>query len=286
MLGLSLALISSLCWGVADFIGGVQSRRMAVLRVVAVTQGAGLIVLGVVLLARGSGPPGLAKLLPAAGGGIAGVVALASFYRGLAVGTMSIVAPIAATGVAVPVIAGIAGGEHPATLQVVGICAAVVGIVLASRERHEEEAPRAAARASVGLALAAALGFGLFFLGVRASARSDALWSAFAARATSVVVLGLALARARSMFDGAAGGLRGGGAWRRLILAGTLDVSANVLYAIATRHGLLSVVSVLSSLYPLATVLLARIVLGERVRAVQEAGVAAALAGVLLIAAG
>jgi drug/metabolite transporter (DMT)-like permease len=279
MLGMALALCSSLCWGVADFIGGVQSRRSAVLRVVLLSQGAGLVVLIGVLAVQGHGAPALHRLLPAAAGGVAGVAALAAFYQGLSIGTMSIVAPIAATGVSVPVVVGIAGGDHPAAIQLVGIAAAVIGVALASRERDPAGGLRRAARASVGLALLAALGFGCFFIGLRASARADPLWATFAARTASVIALSLVALRVRPAL------LRQGGT-RLLVLAGTLDVSANVLFAVATRHGLLSVVSVLSSLYPLATVALARLVLGERVRRIQEVGVLAALTGVLLIAAG
>jgi drug/metabolite transporter (DMT)-like permease len=193
---------------------------------------------------------------------------------------MSIVAPIAATGVAVPVLVGVTGGDRPGLVQVAGIGAALVGIVLASREPATDEVPARVVRQSLVLALGAALGFGLFFVGVRASARTDALWSAFGARSASVVVLaavavclpGRVVVRPAS--------------WGVLSVIGILDVGANALYALATRHGLLSVISVLSSLYPLATVLLARVVLGERVRRVQEVGVVAALAGVLLIASG
>jgi drug/metabolite transporter (DMT)-like permease len=280
VLGIALALASSLSWGVADFIGGTQSRRLAVLTVVLVSQASGLVVLGLVLAARGRGAPALEHLLPAAAGGIAGLVGLGAFYRGLALGTMSIVAPIAATGVALPVLVGVAGGDRPAALQLVGIAAAVIGVALASLERPEGAAARSVARESVALALLAAVGFGLFFVGMRSSARSDPLWATFAARTASVIAL-LALTAWRRPPLGQARG-----SWALLCVAGTLDVGANVLYAIATRHGLLSVVSVLSSLYPLATVALARLLLGERVRRVQEVGVAAALAGVLLIAAG
>jgi drug/metabolite transporter (DMT)-like permease len=280
VLGIALALASSLSWGVADFIGGTQSRRLAVLTVVLVGQASGLMVLALVLAGRGRGAPALEHLLPAAAGGIAGLVGLGAFYRGLALGTMSIVAPIAATGVALPVLVGVAGGDRPAVLQLVGIVAAVIGVALASLERAEGAAARAVARESVALALLAAVGFGLFFVGVRSSARSDPLWATFAARTTSVLALLALTAWRRPALA------RGRGSWALLSVAGTLDVGANVLYAIATRHGLLSVVSVLSSLYPLATVALARLLLGERVRRVQEVGVAAALAGVLLIAAG
>lgn len=279
MLGVGLALSSSLCWGISDFIGGVQSRRTAVLRVVLITQAVGLVVLGVILAVRGQGAPALHRLLPAVGGGVVGVAGLAAFYRALSIGTMSIVAPIAATGVVVPVVVGIAGGEHPAAPQVAGIAAAIVGVVLASRERDHRGSPTQAGRSSVALALLAALGFGCFFVGLRSSSRADPLWATFAARAAAVLALSLFAAVRPS-------GLRGRGGLRLLAVAGTLDMSANVLFAVATRHGLLSVVSVLAALYPLATVALARVVLGEKVRRVQEVGVVAALTGVVLIAAG
>ena len=245
-----------------------------------VSQGVALCALVVLVAVRGTGPPALHRLLPAAAVGIAGVAALSAFYRALAIGTMSVVAPIAATGVAVPVIVGMAGGDHPGTLQLAGILAAVVGVVLASREPGAGAARGGATRASVGLALVAALGFGSFFVGIRVSARADVLWALLAARGAGVGAL-LAVAAAR-------GTTRRPGPARYWPLAaiGALDLGANGLYALATRHALLSVVAVAASLYPLATVLLARVVLGERVRGVQGLGILAALAGVALIAAG
>lgn len=296
MLGLVLALASSACWGVSDFVGGLQSRRVPVLRVVYVSQAAGLIVLAVVLAARGVAAPALAQLWQAALGGLAGAAGLAAFYRGLAIGSMSIVAPIAATGVSIPVIAGIIGGERPGALKLAGIVAAVVGVLLASREEDSHRPPsvvgsaarisspsvgRSAARTSVGLALVSAAGFGCFFLGLHASARADPLWATLAARVASVAALSAVAAASPALVRGQS---RGG--WGALVVVGTLDVAANVLYAVATRHGLLSIVSVMASLYPLGTVALARILLGERVGRIQEAGVVAALTGVLLIAAG
>lgn len=280
MLGLVLALGSSLCWGVSDFLGGLQSRRLALLRVMLVTQAAGLVGMALALVIRGHPAPAFHHLLPAIGGGVAGLVALTAFYRGLAIGTMSIVAPISATGVAVPVIVGIAGGDRPAALQICGIAAAGVGVVLASREPNTERIAAAKARASLGLALVAALGFGLFFVGLRAGARSDPWWAAFSARSASTVLLCVAAVGAPAARRGRLRDLP------VLLVVGALDVGANLLFALASRHGLLSVISVLSSLYPLATVLLARAVLGERVRRIQEVGILVALTGVLLIAAG
>jgi drug/metabolite transporter (DMT)-like permease len=280
LLGLGLGLTSSLCWGVSDFIGGLSARRLPLLFVMVSSQAVGLaVVIGVVAI-RGTGAPGLVRLLPAVGGGLAGIAALTSFYRALAIGTMSVVAPIAATGVSVPVVVGIARGDHPAASQLIGIVIAVIGVVLASREHGPGIEDRGAGRASVALALLAAAGFGCYFVGVQSSARADPMWALLASR-----VAGVALLLVVAAVQGGIAVARPGRLWP-LALMGVLDVSATGFYAVATRHGLLSVVSVAASLYPLATVLLARVVLGERVRRVQELGIAAALAGVVLMAAG
>jgi uncharacterized membrane protein len=290
MLALAFALSSSLCWGLGDFIGGLQARRMPLLRVILVSQAAGLVLLVIVVAALGMEPPDWLKMLPAAAGGIAGIAALSAFYRALAIGTMSVVAPISATGVVVPVIVGVASGERPAALQLAGILAASVGVVLASREQGPGLAPQAGARASVILALLAALGFGTFFVGLRISARVDLAWALVSSRAASVAVLvlaGLVLRWVRAPAPSRPiPAARAGTVLPALLLIGFLDLSANLLYALATRRGLLSVVAVAASLYPLTTVVLARLVLGERVRRIQEVGIVAALAGVVLIATG
>jgi drug/metabolite transporter (DMT)-like permease len=282
VLALALALGSSLCWGTSDFLGGLQSRRQPLLTVMLISQGAALLALVAVVAVRGAGPPHLVKLLPALGAGAAGMIALTAFYRALSIGTMSIVAPISATGAVVPVVVGIAQGERPAALQVAGIAAAIVGVVLASRE--EDAALRGDARvpsrASIPLALVAAAGFGTFFVALRSSARVDVSWALLAARLAGVALVAGAAAISRPA------PVRDPRVLGALVMVGALDLSANGLYAVATRHGLLSVVAVGASLYPLGTVVLARVLLGERVRRVQEAGIVAALAGVVLIAAG
>ncbi len=281
MLGIALGLSSSLSWGVSDFIGGIQARRLPLLRVMLISQSVGFAAVILVVAVRGQGPPGSERLLAAAAGGLAGVVGLTALYRALAIGTMSIVAPIAATGVCVPVIVGIAGGERPGAIRLLGIVAAILGVVLASREPGEGPAFGSGhARSSVLLALLAALGFGAMAVGLRAGARGDVLWTLFAARAAGVTALVVAFIALRPPPAGRPVNLT------PLLAMGFLDVSAIGLYALATRHGLLSVVSVAASLYPLVTVLLARSVLGERVHRVQELGIVAALAGVALIAAG
>jgi drug/metabolite transporter (DMT)-like permease len=281
MLAIALGLGSSLFWGLADFGGGLQSRRYPVVAVLFVSQAVGLAGIAAVVALSGEPAPPLADLWPAAAGGIGGLLALAAFYRALAIGTMSIVAPISATGSAVPVIVGLATGERPSALQLVGIVSAGVGVVLASREApHEDEARARAGRASIGLALVAALGFGAFFVGMDRAADVDVLWAMLAARvadAALLVPVALILRPALHIPPRALA---------VLAVIGILDLTANGLYAWGTTQGLLSVVAVLGSLYPLATVLLARAVLGERIRRVQEIGVASALAGVVLIAAG
>src|SRR5437868_4245967 len=178
MLAIALGLGSGLFWGLADFGGGLQSRRHPVVAVLFVSQAVALVGIVAVVALSGEPAPALDSLWPAAAGGIGGLVALAAFYRALAIGTMSIVAPISATGSAVPVIVGLASGERPGVLQLVGILAAGVGVVLASREApHDDEERARAGRASIGLALVAALGFGAFFVGMDRAANVDVLWA-------------------------------------------------------------------------------------------------------------
>src|SRR5204862_8309065 len=161
VLAIALGLSSSLFWGLGDFLGGLQSRRVRVLAVLLVSQASGLAAIAVAIAIARPDVPALVDLWPAAAAGVAGAIALSAFYRALAIGTMSIVAPISATGAAVPVVVGIAGGDRPAAVQVAGIVAAVVGVVLASRELDEPQtAGRVPERTSIALALVAALGFG------------------------------------------------------------------------------------------------------------------------------
>lgn len=281
MLAVALGLSSSLFWGLGDFLGGLQSRRVRVLAVLLVSQASGLAAIAIgIAIARPDAPP-LADLWPAAAAGLAGAIALSAFYRALAIGTMSIVAPISATGAAVPVVVGIAGGDRPAALQLAGIVAAVVGVVLASRELDEPHPEgHVPERTSIALALVAALGFGTFFVGMDAGADASVPWALLANRVASVTAVLLVVGAARVPLPGSPRRLA------PLVLVGLLDAGANGLYAWGTTEGLVSVVAVLGSLYPVATVLLARLVLGERVRRVQEVGIVAALAGVVLIAAG
>jgi drug/metabolite transporter (DMT)-like permease len=212
-------------------------------------------------------------------------VALAAFYRGLAIGTMSVVAPISATGAAVPVLVGLAEGERPGVLQVAGMAAALVGVILAAREcepaEDEGAEHREAGRAAIVLALVAAAGFGTFFVGVdRASATAEVPWVIVVSRSCSLVLVLVAALVARPDLP------RDAPSFGALAMVGVLDLSANGLFALATTEGLLSVVAVLGSLYPAVTVVLARFVLAERVSGSQQVGIGLTLAGVVAISAG
>jgi drug/metabolite transporter (DMT)-like permease len=273
-----LALGASLSWGTADFLGGLKSRLFSPLAVMAVSQPFGLVALGIAVAARGSAPPG-AEVAWACLSAVLGTLGLAAFYRGLAVGSMSVVAPIAAVAAGIPVAWGVAiSGDRLSGLQAIGIVAAIGGAVVAALER---DAGGARIAAGVGWAALAMLGFGGYFVPLHAAAAHDWLWPAFLFRCTSVPLVWLLLYARRGRVRGTRSQLV------PLATVGLLDTGANALFAAAsTRHGLLSVVSVLASLYPVVTVLLARHLLGERVQRTQDFGVAITLVGVVLITAG
>lgn len=274
-----LALIASGCWGLADFTGGLKSRRVPVLAVLFIVEGTGMVLVLVLIAIEGEPLPGGTAIVESLLAGTAGMVALGAFYRALAIGTMSIVAPISSTGVAIPVIVGIVTGNRLSVVVSLGLAIAVVGVVLASREQHDDVGALRARRASVALALAAAVGFGAYFALADPAADASILWLLVLSRLVAVPALaGILLARRVA--------LPGRRDLLTLVGAGALDVTATGLFGLANTKGALAVVSVVGSLYPVATVLLARALLGERLRPVQAAGVVAALTGVALIAAG
>jgi drug/metabolite transporter (DMT)-like permease len=282
MLAAVLALSSSLCWGLSDFLGGLQSRRNHVLAVLLLSQALALAILVAAVLAGAPTEHDAASTAWAVCTGLLGLLALLAFYRALAIGTMSIVAPISATGVAIPVLVGLASGERPGALQVAGIALACAGVVLAAREApSDDHAVRRASRASIGLALIAAVGFGTFFAGIdRAEESGDVAWVLVAARAADVALLVTAALVVRPPLPRAPVTLAAIG------FVGVFDLLANLLFVLAAGRGLLSVVGVLGSLYPAVTVILARVVLHERLSRTQNAGVLITLAGVVALAAG
>jgi drug/metabolite transporter (DMT)-like permease len=247
--------------------------------VLAMVEGIGLALVLIVIAATGEPFPGGRAVVLSLVGGVAGVLALGCFYRALSIGTMSIVAPISATGVALPVIVGVATGDDLSALVSAGLAVTVVGVILASREAHEDDRRAAAGRLSIGLALVAAVGFGSYFVLSDAAADDSVWWFLVLSRVIPVPVL-VVLARWRGM---SAPPPRTA---LLLAVAGTLDCGATALYAVANTKGALSIVAVVGALYPVTTVVLARVVLGERIRPIQRVGVAAALAGVAMIAGG
>lgn len=279
MLGPLLALGASISWGLGDFLGGLRTRRLPLLTVLVVSQAAGVLSIALVVGVRGQGPPDARQLAYAALAGVAGAGGLAALYRGLAVGAMSVVAPLAATAAVVPIAAGLLTGERPSAAQGAGIALALVGVIMAAREPSGEGA-RSELATGVGLALVAALCFGFLLVALDAASEGDALWATLAMRVTSFTLLGAVALAARPSL---ALGERDLAA---LLLVGLLDTAGNALFALASTESLLSVASVLAQLYPVVTVLLARLVLAERIARIQAAGVVAALAGVALITAG
>lgn len=271
-----LALAGALGWGVGDFLGGLAARRLAVLTVLAVSQAAGLVgVLGWVLVS-GDPFPGAVELLPAAVAGIAAMIGLGALYRGFAIGAMGIVAPISAAAPVVPLAVDASRGEVPSAVQWLGVALVVGGIVVLSRE--SSASGRVASGA--GLAVVAAVAFGLFFVGIDAGSDESSAWAVAAARMASVpVAVAAALATGASLAPP-----------RRLLpmvmAVGVFDTAANVFVAAATTYGAVGIVAVLSSLYPVVTIVLAWLVLGERLRLGKRMGGGVALAGAALVAAG
>jgi drug/metabolite transporter (DMT)-like permease len=303
MNGVPAALSASVLWGTADFLAGRATRRHPVVLVAFVGQLAGLIALCVILAFHGLNDQ---ALLPGAITGVFGIVGVTSLYAALGLGTMSIVAPIAATSAIVPVLWGIAGGERPGALQWAGMILALVGVVLAAREPSTSVSKDA--RAAIRLAILAAAMIGLSLIFLDKAAEHDSLSGVAAARAVSAPVLGIAwlwlIARGKSLRDEAVIGVAHppvivaeithppAGTRRDLkVIAGLagiglLDTAANTAFALATTNGLLSLVAVLGGLFPVVTVALAYFLLHERLARPQRIGVVLALVGVPLISAG
>jgi drug/metabolite transporter (DMT)-like permease len=245
--------------------------------VTVVSQAAGFVALVAAVSIRGDlGTRSFALGLLAGVGGGAG---LAAFYRALSVGTMSIVSPLVACGAVVPFGIALATGERPAVIALAGAAAALAGAVLASAEERRAGSPERARAVALAIVAALALGVFVYFLGL-GSRDGDALSTLFGARVGSLAFLVVAAAATRSTVRVPRGSLLA------VAAVGVADVTANALFAFASGYGLLALVAVLGSLYPVVTVLLAHVVLGERLTTTQKAGVTVALAGVCAIAAG
>ncbi|MFC8228425.1 EamA family transporter [Streptomyces sp. NPDC057287] len=283
------ALATSLLWGLADFGGGLLTRRTPALTVVVVSQGIAAVVLGAVVMATGGWSEAGSLLWFAVAAGVVGPVAMLSFYKALALGPMGVVSPLGSLGVAVPVGVGLLVGERPGLLQFAGVAVAVLGVVLAGGPQLRGAPVQ---RRAVVLTLLAAFGFGaVMTLIAEASTTVTGLFLAlFVQRVTNIAVGGTALyvsvrrgGRALPE-EGGLGVVRA--ALPALAFVGLADVAANGTYSIAAQHGPVTVAAVLASLYPVVTALAARGVLGERLRGLQAAGAGLALIGTVLLATG
>ena len=244
----------------------------------AVSQPAGLVLIGILILLFGADPISADKLAIAAAAGAASLGGLWAFYAAMAMGTVSVVAPIASLGVVVPVAVGLARGDSPAAIQLVGLLPAIAGVVILGYEEQPDHA--GVARKSVVLAIVAGLGFGIFFTGLDLAAADRPGWSILAVRVGGVATVAIALLISRPRLAAVSGSIA------VLLTIGFFDVLANSLFAVASTKGVLPVVAVGGSMYPAFTIALAHGVLGERLARIQWAGVVLALLGVALIAAG
>jgi drug/metabolite transporter (DMT)-like permease len=279
-MAIALALAAAVSWGLADFLAGLASRRVSVPVVLALVEGGGLVVIvAIALITRAPFFEDPKDFWSAVGGGLAGVLGLGCFYGALSIGTMSVVAPISSAGVALPVVVGIATGNRPSAVTAAGLVAIVAGVVLASREEHEDAQAAADSRRAVMLALVSAVGFGGFFALTDAPSDASVPWTLVLARGAALPFIAALIA------------------WRRPALprgrfalgvaaVGTIDLLATSLIAIANTKGDLSVVSVLGGMYPVMTVLLAGVFLHERLQRPQLVGILLALGGVGAVAAG
>ncbi len=304
-----LALLSSAMWGTADYVGGRLSRRWSALVVLAAVQSVGLLLMVTVATLAGTWGAAPDYLGPAAAAGIAGCAGLACYYQALSIGRMGVVAPIASLGVLVPIAVGLIGGDEISAAQLAGIVVAIVGVMLSSGPELSGEV----GRTSVLLAVAAAFLLGIAQVGIAAGSETSVIMTMTAMRAAEVLCLaaiGLVLLgrrRARGRRDrgpvrtplGApadpdrAAALERAAAPRptaahllAFAAAGVFDVGANLLFGVASTMGMLTLVAVFGSLYPVATILLARVLDGELLRTIQKAGVVLALGGAVVISAG
>jgi drug/metabolite transporter (DMT)-like permease len=281
-----LAIGSAVLYGAADFTGGLTTRRAGAIPVVLLSQGSGLVLVALMLPLLPHASPSRLDLLWGAGAGLSGGIGVALLYHALAMGKMALVAPTTAVcAVTIPVVVSVLLGERPAPLAVGGIALGIVSIVLVSRQQsaaHEGHDPVSTRRlpAGVGIALVSGVAIGFFFLSLAQTAPTAGMWPILVARLVSVTLFGgIAIAGKQSLrmpTEVAA----------LVILAGIIDMVANALYLLAAQQGPLSLVVTLSSLYPASTVLLARIVLGERLNRWQVTGVGCALAAIVLIVSG
>ena len=275
MLAALLALAASLTWGSSNYLAGVESRKRSVWQVTALSQLAAVAVSAVAVLVSRQGPPGLLDTFVLFLGGVATTIGIVAFYRALAIGTMSVVAPIIAGTVLVPVTYGLLTGERPGLPAYVGMVCTIGGIVLVAWAKSS--ARNHAHTSAVLLAVLAAACWGFTLLTFGTAGKGDPYWGVFDVRLTSICVILLFMLATRRAVK-----VRGQNLPAMLAIGALLTV-ANILFTLATGHGYLSVVSVLGSLSPVVVTAYAQTLLHERLAVHQWAGFAAVLAGIVLL---
>jgi drug/metabolite transporter (DMT)-like permease len=280
----SLALLAAAVYGAGDFVGGLAARRISVLFVVGVGQIAGLLALALALLA---------PLLPASdvrdvdllwGGasGISTAVGITLLYQALATGRMSVAAPVTAlAALSLPVLFAYASGEWPGWAPTAGIALAAVAVAMISREEDRAGIAAGSTRRALWLSVAAGLGIGVFYITMKQTQAESGLWPLVAARGVSAMLFTLVGLSMLHRWRGAPVPVAILWAWA--VMSGLFDSAANALYLLSSREAPLAIVATLTSLYPASTVLLARIMLAERMRPVQSAGLMLAAIAVVLI---
>ena len=268
-MGVLLALLSSLTWGVSDFMGGLASRKAGPVHVLSVSYPAGAIVLTVIAILVIPGQLSTEVLMWGASAGVVGAVAIGLLYVALSRGPMGIVSPVTAVVAgAVPVLVGVSRGESLSALAIGGILVAGLAVVLVSRETGEQARIRAS---TLGLALGSGAAIGAYLSLIGLAPVDSGVWAAVIGRWTSTVVLIVVLIFFARPF------VRSGFPWLLVLVSGVIDACANGVFQLASQRGMLSIVAVVGSLYPVATVTLAWVLLKERLNAVQLIGVALAL---------
>jgi drug/metabolite transporter (DMT)-like permease len=271
-------LAVALSWGGADFLGGFAAKRSPAAAVAATTQATGLVVSSVLVFAFGWDDLSGRDVVLSAGAGIAGVVGVTSLYRGLAIGRMSVVAPVSAVMAAViPIAWGLARGEEPSTVALVGIALAVIAVAIVAQAPASDDGDHEG-RSGIGLAVVAGAGFGVTFICLSSTAEASGLWPVFLSRATAVPILVIALlATGRHLFVARAD-------LPPALVAGVLDMAAHVFLLAAVRRGMTTLVAPVAALYPAGTVLLANVVLREAIGRRRIVGLGTALFALVLIA--
>ena len=277
-MGVLLAALSAVVYGLADYSGGKATRLASAWTVTASSQMAGLVTVLLCLpLAWGDGP-NLRVVALGACGGVAGATGLMLLYHALAHGTMSVVSPVAAVSAAVvPFVFGVVAlGQRPGVAALVGIAGALVAIALVSASGHG--ARDAHALRTIQWAIGAGIGFGTFYVFLDRAGGDAGVWPLVGARPVSIALAALVARRARQPV------IVPRGVWRLAAPAGAMDMGANLLFLLATSYGDVSITAVVASLYPVSTVAMARAVDHERLRPVQAAGLVVALIALGLIA--